>query len=79
LDLLFIFSSNAVPFEGLTAYTKIAACALLELEGDFAAAAHALRKEGYGTDSNSRSSTSRVMKPFARYATYDVRLKGRPR
>jgi bifunctional DNA primase/polymerase-like protein len=47
-DLLYVFSSNANPFEADTAYHKFAAFALLEHDGDFSAAAKALRSRGYG-------------------------------
>ena len=47
-DLLYIFSSNAAPFEPDRAYTKFAALALLEHSGDFSAAARRLAGEGYG-------------------------------
>jgi putative DNA primase/helicase len=41
---LYVFSSNAAPFEPDTAYTPFGAYALLEHDGDFAAAAKALAK-----------------------------------
>jgi putative DNA primase/helicase len=45
--LLYVFSSNAAPFEPGRAYTKFAAHALLDHGGDFRAAARALRgREG---------------------------------
>jgi hypothetical protein len=43
-DLLFVFSSNAPPFEPRTSYTKFGAFALLEHGGDYGAAASALAK-----------------------------------
>lgn len=46
--LLYIFSTNAVPFESETAYTPFAAFALLEHGGNFSAAAQALSMHGYG-------------------------------
>jgi hypothetical protein len=46
--LLYVFSSNAWPFEPGTAYSKFAAYSLLEHGGDFAAAAKALSRRGYG-------------------------------
>jgi hypothetical protein len=45
---LFVFSSNAVPFEPDRAYGPFSVYALLEHGGDFAAAATALRLQGYG-------------------------------
>jgi hypothetical protein len=45
-DLLYVFSSNAHPFEPETAYDKFAAYALLE-HGDFQAAARLLALKGY--------------------------------
>jgi hypothetical protein len=47
-NLLFVFSSNAVPFEPDRAYAPFSVYALLEHAGDFAAAATALRHDGYG-------------------------------
>lgn len=46
-DLLYVFSSNAAPFEADTAYSKFAAYALLEHGGDFEKAASDLRRQGY--------------------------------
>ncbi|HHK40933.1 MAG TPA: DUF3987 domain-containing protein [Planctomycetaceae bacterium] len=46
--VLYVFSSNAAPFEPDRAYSPFAVYALLEHGGDFAAAAAALRQEGYG-------------------------------
>lgn len=46
--VLFVFSSNAVPFEPDRAYSPFSVYTLLEHAGDFAAAAAALRSEGYG-------------------------------
>lgn len=47
-DLLYVFSSNADPFEADTAYCKFAAYTLLEHGGDFEKAAGELRRQGYG-------------------------------
>jgi hypothetical protein len=46
--LLYVFSTNAAPFDPETAYTPFAAYALLEHRGDFMAAARALALRGYG-------------------------------
>jgi putative DNA primase/helicase len=46
--LLYIFSTNAAPFEPETAYTPFAAYALLNHGGDFTAAARSLAARGYG-------------------------------
>ncbi len=43
-----VFSSNADPFEDGKAYTKFAAFATLEHQGDYAAASRALRQGGFG-------------------------------
>jgi hypothetical protein len=48
-DLLFVFSSNATPFEDGKAYGKFRAFALLNHNGDLSAAADALAKQGYGS------------------------------
>ena len=45
---LYVFSSNAAPFEPSRAYSPFAAYALLEHHGDFQAAATELRRRGYG-------------------------------
>ena len=45
---LFVFSSNAVPFEPDRAYGPFSVYAMLEHGGDFAAAATALRFQGFG-------------------------------
>ncbi|MCO6455491.1 MAG: DUF3987 domain-containing protein [Pirellulaceae bacterium] len=46
--VLYVFSSNAAPFEPDRAYAPFTVFALLEHGGDFAAAAAALRAQGYG-------------------------------
>lgn len=42
-DVLYIFSTNALPFEPLRGYSKFSAYAWLNFRGDFSAAARALR------------------------------------
>src|SRR5690606_29768817 len=49
-NVLYVFSTNAAPFEPDRAYWPLAVYALLEHGGDFTAAAAALRAEGYGDD-----------------------------
>lgn len=49
-DLLFNFSASVPELEPNVAYTKFAAYTFLNHGGDFAAAARALRAEGYGAD-----------------------------
>jgi putative DNA primase/helicase len=51
-DLLYVFSSNADPFEADTAYGKFHAYALLYHDGDFSKAAAALRRLGFGAPGN---------------------------
>lgn len=46
--VLYVFSSNAAPFENDRAYAPFSVLTLLEHGGDFAAAAAALRAQGYG-------------------------------
>lgn len=48
--VFYCFSSNAAPFEPNQAYSPFAVYALLEHGGDYAAAAAALRAEGFGGD-----------------------------
>ncbi|HON68740.1 MAG TPA: bifunctional DNA primase/polymerase, partial [Phycisphaerae bacterium] len=50
--VLYVFSSNAVPFEPDRAYAPFSVYALLEHGGDFPAAAAALRASGYGSDAD---------------------------
>ena len=50
--VLYVFSSNAAPFEPATAYSAFGVYAMLEHGGDFGAAAGALRREGYGADAS---------------------------
>lgn len=45
---LYVFSSNAAPFDSNTSYDKFAIYTMLEHNGDFAAAAKQLLKDGYG-------------------------------
>jgi putative DNA primase/helicase len=47
-DNLYVFSSNAAPFEPDTAYTKFAAYAMLNHSGNFEAAAKDLAGRGFG-------------------------------
>lgn len=70
-DLLYVFSSNADPFEEATAYTKFHAYALLEHDGDFDDAARALRAKGYGASRGQQRGLHAA--PFERYATYPIR------
>jgi len=42
-DVLYVFSTNAHPFESEKSYSKFAAYTLLEHDGDYTAAAHALK------------------------------------
>jgi hypothetical protein len=46
---LYVFSSNALPFNADSAYSPFVAYTLLEHGGDFLAAAKALAEQGYGT------------------------------
>ena len=48
--VLYVFSSNAAPFQPDRAYASFSVYALLEHGGDFTAAAVALRAEGFGGD-----------------------------
>ncbi len=54
---LYIFSTNASPFEPQKSYSKFAAYALLKHGGDFSAAARALASAGYGKQTSSTGST----------------------
>jgi hypothetical protein len=56
-DLLYVFSSNAVPFEPQRGYTKFTAYALLNCHGVFRQAATALAALGYVVQHDGRSAT----------------------
>ena len=47
--VFYVFSSNAPPFDPSEAYGPFSVCAMLEHAGDYAAAASALRGQGYGS------------------------------
>lgn len=53
-DLLYVFSSNADPFEARRPYSKFAAYALLKHGGDFSAAARELARLSYGQPAKAR-------------------------
>jgi hypothetical protein len=76
-DLLYVFSSNAHPFQEDTGYTKFHAFALLNHHGDFKAAARALRDKGYGRASIGNRHPE--PDPFEWYARYAARMRKRNR
>ena len=49
-EVFYCFTSNAPPFEMSRGYSRFAVYALLEHNGDYAGAASALSREGYGSD-----------------------------
>lgn len=53
-NLLYVFSSNAAPFESETAYTKFAALALLRFGGNYKAAARHARSRLIAREANRR-------------------------
>ena len=53
--VFYVFSSNATPFEPQRAYAPFTVFALLEHGGDYAAAASALRAQGYGGEPDTTS------------------------
>jgi putative DNA primase/helicase len=61
-DLLYVFSTNAEPFEPGRGYTKFTAYALLNHGGDYSAAAKELSRMGYG-----RPIATAVIDPLADY------------
>jgi hypothetical protein len=54
-DLLYVFSTNAHPFEGGKGYSKFRAYALLIHSGDYKAAARELGRQGYGDQRHERN------------------------
>jgi hypothetical protein len=71
-DLLYVFSTST-PFEPERWYSKFAAYALMEHDGDFHAAARALAEQGYGAKSGS-SADLEVKRIVASGARYDPAL-----
>lgn len=61
IDMLYVFSSNAAPFDGNGTYTKSQAWALLAHGGDFKASNHYLADQGYGYD-DSEEKLERIMR-----------------
>lgn len=47
-QVFYVFSANATPFEATKAYSPFAVYAILDHNGDYEAAARALRAQGYG-------------------------------
>lgn len=82
--ILYVFTSNAPPFEPSKAYAPFGVFALLEHGGSFSAAAAALRAQGFGasdgpperplTGPSCEPSASRVVAPCFRYVT-ELRTK----
>ena len=68
-DLMYVFSSNADPFEQHAWYTKFHAYTLLNHAGDFRAAARDLAGRGFGAGRTLRPHAA----PLARYSTYAPR------
>ncbi len=56
--VLYVFSSNAAPFEPGESYSPFAAYALLNHDGDFTSAASHLHKQGYGRETERESTAS---------------------
>lgn len=66
-NLFYVFSSNALPFEINTAYSKFAVFAYLEYDGDFSKAASQLAKEGFGTPINDLETATKEDKDINEY------------
>lgn len=64
-DNLWIFSSNAQPFEPSQGYTKFAAYTLIHHNGDYSMAAKALEKMGYGN----REAAEKEVEEFEKVAS----------
>jgi hypothetical protein len=65
-NLLYVFSSNAYPFEEEASYSLFAAFAMLEFGGDFCAAAKALAGQGYGSRRRRKATVPPVLKPISK-------------
>lgn len=64
-DRLYVFSSNAAPFDSGRVYNKFGAYAILEHGGNFADAARALRKAGYGSPRKKNAKRTEEVKKLA--------------
>jgi putative DNA primase/helicase len=73
-DLLFVFSTNAGPFEESRSYNKFSAFTVLSHAGDFKAAAQALRRMGYG-----RPIPRAIADPYRCYGQFVPRRNGSTR
>jgi hypothetical protein len=75
MDLLYVFSSNATPFENERAYSKFAIYSFLKHGGNFKSAAKELAQEGYGEKEQAAVGESILMK-VENYlgAHYDFRM-----
>jgi putative DNA primase/helicase len=72
--LLYVFSSNASPFDEGRPYSKFHAYVLLEHGGDFNAAARALARRGYGSRTSGKA--GKKYNPYAHYSKYKRLRKG---
>jgi len=70
-DLLYVFSTNASPFEKERGYNKFSAYALLNHGGDFTSASQALRRMGYG-----RPIPLSIVDPYHCYSQFVPRRRG---
>lgn len=73
-DLLYVFSSNAEPFESNRAYSKFAANTLLNHEGDFHSATLALLDLGYGIDPEILTEVNEAVKALTTLVESGVEL-----
>jgi hypothetical protein len=65
-NLLYVFSSNAHPFEEMAGYSLFAAFAMLEFDGDFHAATKALAGQGYGNQRKRKAIAPPALKPISK-------------
>lgn len=75
--LLYVFSTNATPFECDRAYTPFAAYAALEHSNDYAAAARALNEQGYG-EQKPKKAAPKVGEESAEEAEQEVLRRANP-
>ncbi|MGD0092903.1 MAG: AAA family ATPase [Planctomycetota bacterium] len=61
--VFYVFTSNAPPFEMNKAYSPFSVYTMLEHNGDFAAAAKALRAQGYGAQPRTRPTSAPGQEP----------------
>lgn len=76
--VFYVFSSNGAPFEPMRGYSRFAVVTLLEHEGNYKAAASALRRQGFGGKADAPASKNHPPGPSAVDGASSVLKLGHP-